>query len=1125
MYKYMPTRKGFRYSSVTSDDPIRGTIRPLYPECNKETVFTAEEIEKLDLYQLRALICARMAPWFTLDMHSLAGMAGYGRFVIVRDDIVRYADECENIETEYVDGTMVYVLRDPIIDAGEIKIDFVPTFGMIGLAIKITRINVPADVAIYLLQGGMTGWNQHGPSDQPYCEQACAGNHVQIENEFATISLTDYSGSLKPLHAPVPQKNSAWLLLEGWHRQVLVKASDISWFTVDPKSMNSFDTQFLQETKDGYECLLCGRIADTEEEYIVTGCGFDLPGCDVKQIFEYSLEKNRQISERLTIQSDDEYLDSAVHIASYATEAMFGGSVFTHGVFSWRDPYLGWRNAYGPLAYGMMDQARKHFDTHFKKSLITEGPDAGALMHNLEEMKPDATMFYSMYETFMHQARRYYEYTGDKQFAAQLAPVLDGCIQRSIRRLKPGKEWLFENCVNTWISDAHWSRMGQCIQSSSYTYDMMRLASEIMPDSTRRSMYAETAEKIKKDAHNVLWLKRKGIFAYCRDLIGNRLMHEESELADIYHSSEMGLADPLESYQMLDWAEANLKQERADNGGKLFWSANWHPNSGDTYTHSTYDMALGEEFNLSLIYGYLGLHNEAYEIFRSAYTGIYGGEKCDVWDHDDDKYIEAGVPGKILEIAGGFPGQIHINGTLRRNPEFSDCISMLGRSVYEGIAGISPKRNHGEMTISPRLPDNIRHFKVSSRQADYTYEREEESIRLVYTVHDGEFSAVNKLTVVFAIPVSCNISVEGGEMEIAPGFGNIQVKIHAYDAKQGEVYVCFKPLTVLPIEERREYDLGESIELDYGCEQIAEVIDPQGILSNIVIDGGRLTAAIVGSAGSGVFFLKMASGYYRPVKVLIRDDKKATIFKRLNEFEMPHEFETIDIDELFNASSPEEVLQSVREHISLPPSQYNQVNTQYYRAHLLEYNHSMKSRETTCERWQSMVDDDGIAITGEGIPFRSKRDGKLLAAAVVENTAYPDRFVKAVHAKGRALYMMVTGITYPMQSHVENVRVTLRYSDGTEITKPLINPFDICDGWFTFWGRFHDSPGCGFENLRGKEGALSSAGLDLSVPIATDTEAEILCFPLEPDKELASVEFRIIAQDAIFCLMGLTILK
>lgn len=53
----------------------------------------------------------------------------------------------------------------------------------------------------------------------------------------------------------------------------------------------------------------------------------------------------------------------------------------------------------------------------------------------------------------------------------------------------------------------------------------------------------------------------------------------------------------------------------------------------------------------------------------------------------------------------------------------------------------------------------------------------------------------------------------------------------------------------------------------------------------------------------------------------------------------------------------------------------------------------------------------------------------------------------------------------------------------------------------------------------------ASAELEVIIVPCQDTEAEILCFPLEPDKELASVEFRIIAQDAIFCLMGLTVLK
>lgn len=54
---------------------------------------------------------------------------------------------------------------------------------------------------------------------------------------------------------------------------------------------------------------------------------------------------------------------------------------------------------------------------------------------------------------------------------------------------------------------------------------------------------------------------------------------------------------------------------------------------------------------------------------------------------------------------------------------------------------------------------------------------------------------------------------------------------------------------------------------------------------------------------------------------------------------------------------------------------------------------------------------------------------------------------------------------------------------------------------------------------------MSSAGQDLSGPIATDTEAHILRFPLRQGVKVKSLEFRTIANDAVFALMGITLLK
>ena len=148
-----------------------------------------------------------------------------------------------------------------------------------------------------------------------------------------------------------------------------------------------------------------------------------------------------------------------------------------------------------------------------------------------------------------------------------------------------------------------------------------------------------------------------------------------------------------------------------------------------------------------------------------------------------------------------------------------------------------------------------------------------------------------------------------------------------------------------------------------------------------------------------------------------------------------------------------------------------------------------------------------------------------MAATTLASTAYPDRVMVQMEAVGRAVYLLITGITFPMQSHVENLRVTFLYEDGVREEHPLVNPTDIGDMWFTLWYRFHDTPNNGFENIGGRRGEMSSKGLDLDSPIPTDTEAHILRFRLRPGRKVRAVEMRTIANDAIFALMGITVLK
>ena len=148
-----------------------------------------------------------------------------------------------------------------------------------------------------------------------------------------------------------------------------------------------------------------------------------------------------------------------------------------------------------------------------------------------------------------------------------------------------------------------------------------------------------------------------------------------------------------------------------------------------------------------------------------------------------------------------------------------------------------------------------------------------------------------------------------------------------------------------------------------------------------------------------------------------------------------------------------------------------------------------------------------------------------MAAATLVSPAYEDRVIVPVGDTGRAAYLLITGITLPMQSHVENLRILIRYEDGVTEEHPLYNPDGIGDMWFTKFERYHDTPANGFENIGLGRGALSSAGLDLTRQISTDLEAHILRFRLREGVAVKEIEMRIIANEVIFALMGVTLLE
>jgi hypothetical protein len=229
----------------------------------------------------------------------------------------------------------------------------------------------------------------------------------------------------------------------------------------------------------------------------------------------------------------------------------------------------------------------------------------------------------------------------------------------------------------------------------------------------------------------------------------------------------------------------------------------------------------------------------------------------------------------------------------------------------------------------------------------------------------------------------------------------------------------------------------------------------------------------------------------------------------------------VDLSAVFNASLTN-VLRRVSEAAQPPPAPASQVGFGYWRDHLLQY-HGSRNQAISDAAWRAKVGPDNVAWSTDGIPFMTARAGPNIGV-VTRAGGFPAKLEFPVAAGGRRLYLMLSGMTFPVQSHVVNLRLVLNYADGQKESSDLVNPFDIGDCWSTWCGRFHDTPVNGFENLGGRTGpAGSPLANDLSKPIALDTEAHLVAIDLRPGAALRSVELEAIANDVIYGVMGATI--
>ncbi|MBI5092820.1 MAG: DUF4450 domain-containing protein [Candidatus Hydrogenedentes bacterium] len=1012
--------------------------RPLYPPADRTMVWTEEELKQIPRVSFRPLIVAYNEPRFLFDFHSAGGLLGHLFIGLTQGSNSKWFHQWSEIDVAYTDGRMEYTLRDPAFAGVTVCLTAIPAADSAGLIVKVTVDGANKGTTLTWGYGGasafFTNYNM-GAKEFVFAPEQCAKDRVEwTGQDFALHRAFDKSDVI------TQEVFSAWRKLPNW--QAVVRAGS-SW-----KGSAAFGTPTAFLASPAQVCASSAAVSDPGEQlncvaaqsvvitgkkwdgYIAVGMGTKIAEeiAHPKRAFAAALKRNMSIADRVVTHTPDPYLDSAARMMAFATEGTWGDIATVHGGWSWRFAYLGWRTAYGPNCYGWTDRIAKYIRNHTTLGLVKEGPDAGGLGSLLEY---DPGVFYNMNEVFLDHVRQYFDYTNDLELMREIYPVLDGVLAWENRRLQPGNEYLYESALNTWISDSHWYIQGQCAQASAY----MLQATGLMADLSVRlgkdpAPYKERAEK--------LWMKDKGVFAEYLDTRGNKLLHTEPELPTIYHSAEFGAADPAQVHQMLEWADTHLRADATAGAGKIMWSSNWFPNRGRSYTHSTYEMAYGEEMNFALTNFLDGRSDEGYALIRGSLCGVFNGP-----------------------TPGGLSCHSNSNGTQRANDEFADSSSMWARAVCEGMFGILPKRPDGYVELSPQLPRDWPEASISTPQFSYEIERETGKVEI-------EWTSPTACSVHLRLPLNAArlgvVTVDGktAPAKLEAGYGCLNwVTLQTPTKKRGEISIAYQPGPDTPVAPSKP----------------VPALPPPAKVWKAPAAGNH-------------------------------DASRWTL---------------IDLAKTYNVQVTD-ALKRLTDTAKPPAEPASQVGFGYWKDHLLQY-HGSRNEAISDDAWRKKIGADGIGWTTDGIPFKSPKTGPNLGAISLHSD-FPSSLNIPVNATGKTLYLMISGMTFPSQSHVTNLRVTLVYADGSREPVDLVNPFTIGDCWSTWCGRFHDTAANGFENIGGRSGPAGSSQVpDLTQPVALDTEAHLVPFEIKPGAKLESVQIEAIANDVIFGVMGATVLK
>ncbi len=801
----------------------------------------------------------------------LPGMGGNLKFGLGRKDTSLWLTDAGRIEARYRPGSMIYEIRDPILDGGRLILHLLALSDREGMILKLVPENLPEDAILFWAYGGATGkrFSRDGdigadPESSFYLKpEYCADNEFGIEgNSFILYyGSNQYTPSGAELRGSMFRNKKCVVGLAPPGSEIRVcdanrQESPVILFGSPKKTEGVFSGKSSFPAYGDLYFILAPSQANPG-----SGKNEGMACENAPEWFDRAEESRSKLAGRIRVQTPDPYINPYGAALSVAADAIWEPPSFLHGAVAWRMRLPGWRGAYAGDWLGWHDRAQTHFRGYAMAQYTSppSGPNVPDPKTNLarQQEKAGNALFssgyisrrperispphhYDMNLVYIDQFLWHFNWTGDLDFAREAWPVIKRHLAWEKRCFDADGDGLYNAYCCIWASDALQYSGGGVTHSSAYNYRgnflAGRLAEMIGEDP---APYLEEAERIRTAVGDKLWMPGRGWYAEYKDLLGLQRVHPSAALWSIYHAVDAGLPDLFQAYQCLRYIDREIPhipmiaEGMPDGTFYTLSTSNWMP-----YTWSINNVALSENLHTCLAYWQGGRPEEAFTLWKSQVM--------------ESMYMGAS-PGNFQQLSfyDAFRGELY--------RDFADPIGMAARTLVEGLFGIRPDALERTLAVCPGLPGSWDYASLETPDIAFYFSRDGDVDRYII-VPSFPMNMGLRLRVRARKTRIGSIMVNGKETpwkNIYASVGAPVIEIRSDYADTISVSIRWKGST--PDEPRvpERTASGDRLQAEFNKARLLGIHDPQHAASKPEFSGRSVSFSAVGLTGHRTVFARV----------------------------------------------------------------------------------------------------------------------------------------------------------------------------------------------------------------------------------------------------------------------------